>query len=136
MQKVVNLVSVLLSREAPVSSSVICSVARGAIPANERSLLLENCGHIDLNIDWSHQVLYQFETIGRKLSCKMTTIAKIPIGPALLNETKFDFQRKIKKCKRGLKYWKISSLTLTKHLCHTSGPEAALMQRKDPLTFC
>ena len=30
------------------------------------------------------------------MSCKMVTNAKIPIAPTLLNETKFDFQRKIK----------------------------------------
>ena len=34
-----------------------------------------------------------------------------------------------------MKYRKISSLTLAKNLCHTSAPENALMQRKDPLTF-
>ena len=30
------------------------------------------------------------------MSCRMATTAKIPIAPVLLNETKFDFQRKIK----------------------------------------
>ena len=45
------------------------------------------------------------------------------------------FKEKSKKCKRGMKYRKISSLTLTKHLCHTSAPETALKQRKDPLMF-
>ena len=34
-----------------------------------------------------------------------------------------------------MKYRKISSLTLIKHLCHTSVTETAPMQRKDPLTF-
>ena len=96
MQKVVYLVSALRLKGAPVSSSVICSVARGVILANERSLLLENGGHVDLNIDWSRQVLYRFDSIGRKMSYRMATIAKIPIAPSLLNETKFDFQRKIK----------------------------------------
>ena len=45
MQKVVDLVSTLRS------PSVICYVVRGVILANDRSLLLENGGHIDLNID-------------------------------------------------------------------------------------
>ena len=58
-----------------------------------RLLLLENGGHINLNIDWSRQVLYRFDTIGRKMSCRMATTAKIPIAPALLNDTKFDSQR-------------------------------------------
>ena len=97
MQKVVHLVSALRLRGATVSSSVICSVARGLILANDRSLLLENCGHIDLNIDWSRQVLYRFDPIGRKMSCRMATTAKIPIAPALLNETNSTFKEKSKK---------------------------------------
>ena len=96
IQKVVDLISALRLKGAPVSSSVICSVARGAILVNDRSLLLGNGGRINLNIDWSRQVLYQFDTIRRKMSCRMVTSAKIPIATALLNETKFDFQRKIK----------------------------------------
>ena len=93
MQNVVELVSALRVKGAPVSSSLICSVAKGVIVANDRSLLLENGGHIDLNIDWSRQVLYRLDTIGRKMSCRMATTAKIPIAPALLNDTKFDSQR-------------------------------------------
>ena len=53
IQKVVNLFSASRLKGAPVSPSVICSVARGVILANDRSLLLENGEHIDLNIDWS-----------------------------------------------------------------------------------
>ena len=48
-----------------------------------RLLLLENGGHINLNIDWSRQVLYRFDTIGRKMSCRMATNTKIPIANAL-----------------------------------------------------
>ena len=41
-------------------------------------------------------MLYRFDIIGRKMSCRMAATAKIPIALALLNEFKFDFQRKIK----------------------------------------
>ena len=41
-------------------------------------------------------MLYQFDTNGRKMSSRMATTAKMSIAPAFLNETKFDFQRKIK----------------------------------------
>ena len=54
MQKVVDLVSALCLRGAPILSPV----ASGTIPAKDRLLLLKNGGHIDLNIDWSRQVLY------------------------------------------------------------------------------
>ena len=49
MQKVVDLVSALRLKGSPVSSSVICSVASGVNLANDRSLLLENGGHVNLN---------------------------------------------------------------------------------------
>ena len=96
MKKVIETDANLWLRGAPVSSAVIRTVARGANIANDRSLLLENGGYIDLSTDWSRQVLYCFQTLGRKMTSRMATTAKIPIAPALLNETKLDFQRKIK----------------------------------------
>ena len=96
MKKVIETVTNLRLRRVPASAAVICSVARGVIIANDRSLLLENGGYIDLSTDWSRQVLYRFEKLGRKMISRMATTAKIPIAPALLSETKLDFQRKIK----------------------------------------
>ena len=96
MKKVIETVTNLRLRRVPASAAVICSVARGVIIANDRSLLLENGGYIDLSTDWSLQVLYRFEKLGRKITSRMATTAKIPIAPALLSETKLDFQRKIK----------------------------------------
>ena len=96
MKKVIDTVANLRLRGAPVSSAVIRAVARGVIIANDRSLLLENGGYIDLSTDWSRQVLYRFETLGQKMTSRTATTAKISIASALLNETKLDFQRKIK----------------------------------------
>ena len=96
MKKVIETVTNLRLRGAPVSAAVIRAVARGVIIANDRSLLLENGGYIDLSTDWSLQVLYRFEKLGRKITSRMATTAKIPIAPALHNETKLDFQRKVK----------------------------------------
>ena len=53
------------------------------ILAKDRSLQLENGGHINLNIDWLRQVLYRFDTIVRKISCRMVTATKILIANAL-----------------------------------------------------
>ena len=102
MQRLVDLVSASRLKGVPVSSSVIWSAARGVILADDRSVLLEIGGQINLNIDWSRQVLYRFDTIGRKMSCRMATTAKIPIAPAFFNENKFDFQRKIKEMQTWL----------------------------------
>ena len=94
MKKVIETVTNLRLRGAPVSAAVIRAVAKDFIIANDRSLLLENGGYIDLSMDWSHQILYRFENLGRKMTSCMATTAKIPIAPALINETKLDFQRK------------------------------------------
>ena len=65
----------------------------------------------------------------------MVTTAKIPIAPALLNEIKFDFQRKIKK----IQSWHEIPEALIINFDQTPLPyicsRNALMQRKDPLTF-
>ena len=108
MKKVTETVANLRHSGAPVSAAVFCAVSRGVIIANDRSLLLENGGYIDLSTDWSRQVLYRFEKLGRKITSRIATTAKIPIASALLSETKLDFQREIKDCKLGAKSQKIS----------------------------
>ena len=47
----------------------------------------------------TRQVLYCFENLGLKMTSHVTTIAKIPVAPALLNETMLHFQRKIEEFK-------------------------------------
>lgn len=114
-----------------MSAAVICAVPRGVIILNDRSLLFENGGYIDLSTDWSRQVLYRFEKLGRKKTGRMATNKKIAIAPTLLIETKLRFQHKIK----GLQAWHkvpediIFSLHQTplpyvcmgKRTCHTEG---------------
>ena len=51
MKYVIENVTNLLLRRVPVSAAVICAVARGFIIANDKSLLLENDGYIDLSTD-------------------------------------------------------------------------------------
>jgi len=113
MKKVIETVASLRLKGAPVSAAVIRAVARGVIMANDRSLLLENGGYIDLSTDWSRQVLYRFEKLGQKMTSRMATTAKIPIAPALLNETKLDFQRKIKE----LQAWHEIDQTPLPYIC-------------------
>ena len=84
---------------APVSSSVVNAVARGIVMANDRSLLLENGGHISLSDDWSRKILYRMEQDGKKMVRRMATTAKIPVAPGLLSEVKLDYQRKFKQLK-------------------------------------
>ena len=96
MKKTIETVSALRLRGAPVSASVINAVAKGIVLANDRSLLCENGGYISLNADWARQILYRMDVIGRKMSRRMATTARIPVAPGILKETKLDFQRRIK----------------------------------------
>ena len=66
MDKTISMVKCLLLKGALVSSSVITAVARGIILANDRSLLAENGGTIQLNHDWARQILYRMDTGGEK----------------------------------------------------------------------
>ena len=93
MNKVIETVTNLRLMGAPMSAAVIRAVARGVTIESDRLLLLENSGYIDPSTDWKRQVLYRF---GRKKTSRVATTAKIAIAPALLSETKLDFQRKIK----------------------------------------
>ena len=108
VKKVIETVTNLQLRGAPVSAAVIRAVARGVIIANDRPLLLENGGYIDLSTDLSRQVLYRFENIGRKMTNLMATTTKLPIAPALLSKTKLYFQRKTRNCKLGTKFQNFS----------------------------
>ena len=95
LMKKTNTISALRLRGAPVPSSVINAVAKGIVQAKIRALLVENGGHLSLSNDLARKVLYRMDTLGRKMTRRIATTARIPVAPALLAETKLDFQRKI-----------------------------------------
>ena len=94
-KKTIDSISALRLRGAPVTSSVINNVAKGIVQANDRTLLVENGGHLSLLNDWTRKVLYRMDTLGRKMTRCIATTTRIPVAPALLAETKLDFQCKI-----------------------------------------
>ena len=96
MKKTIDTITALRLKGAPVTSSVINAVAKGIVQANDRSLLVENGGHLTLSNDWARKVLYRMDILGRKMTRRIATTARIPVAPALIAETKFDFQRKIR----------------------------------------
>ena len=95
-KKTIDINSALTLRGAPVTSSVINAVPKGIVQANDRTLLVENGGHLSLWNYWTRKVLYRMDTLGRKMTRRIATTARIPEAPALLAETKLDFQRKIR----------------------------------------
>ena len=84
-------------------------------------------------------MVYRFDTIGSKMPCRMTTATKIPIANAFPSHCNtrptLTFNEILRKCKHDMKYQKISSITLTKQICHTSAPGTVVMQRNDHLIF-
>ena len=95
MKKTIDTVSALRLRGTPVTSSVTNVVPKGIVQANDRTLLVENGGHLSLSNDWARKVLYRMDTLGRKMTRRIATTTRIPVAPALLAETKLDFQCKI-----------------------------------------
>ena len=101
MKKTIDTISALRLRRAPVTSSVINAVAKGIVQANDRTLLVKNGGHLSLLNDWARKVLYRMDTLGRKMTRRIATTARIPVAPVFLAETKLDFHRN---CKTGTAY--------------------------------
>ena len=77
-QKTMEMVVCLRFKGAPVNSSVINAVAKGIVMANDRSLLVENRGHINLNNDWARKILYKMDREGRTMVRRMGTTARFP----------------------------------------------------------
>ena len=94
MKKTIDTVSALRLRGTPVTSSVTNVVPKGIVQANDRTLLVENGGHLSLSNDWARKVLY-------RMTRRIATTTRIPVAPALLAETKLDFQLEI----RQLQSW-------------------------------
>ena len=95
-KKTIDTITVLRLRGAPVTSSVINAVAKGIVQANDKTLLVKNGGHLSLLNDWARKVLYRMDTLGRKMTRRIATTARVPVALALLAETKLDFQRRIR----------------------------------------
>ena len=90
------MVEALRLKGAPVTASVINSIAKGVVIANDRSILIEHGGYLSFNSDWGKNVLYRMEKEGKKMTRRCATTSKIPVAPGIINEVKLNFQRKIK----------------------------------------
>ena len=96
MKKTITLVEALRLKGAPVTASVINSIAKGVVIANYRSILIEYGGYLSLNSDWGKTVLYRMEKEGKKMTRRCATTSKLPVAPGIISEVKLDFQCKIK----------------------------------------
>ena len=96
MKKSIDIIKALRLKAAPVSYSVMAAVARGVVISHDRSLLVENGGHLKFSDNWAKQILYKVMKDGKKMVVRMGNTASMPVDPAILSEVKLDFQRKIK----------------------------------------
>ena len=64
--------------------------------AHDRTILVENGGHLKFSNDWARRILYQITKDEEKMVSRMASTASMPVDPAILFETKLDFQQKIK----------------------------------------
>ena len=97
MDKTIEIIKALRLKAAPVSYSIIAAVAKGVVIAHDRNMLAENGGHLMFSDDWARKILYKIAKSGKKMVSRMATTASLPVDPAVLSETKLDFQRKIKR---------------------------------------
>ena len=57
MKKSLDIIKALRLKAAPVSYSVMAAVARGVVISHDRSLLVENGGHLEFSVNWAKQIL-------------------------------------------------------------------------------
>ena len=97
MKKTIETVQCLrMWKGAPISSSIINAIVKGIVIANDRMLLVENGGHLSSSDSWARNIHNEMVRNSKKMKRRMAaTTCKIPVAPALLEEEKFTFQRKI-----------------------------------------
>ena len=95
--KVNAMINNMRSVGSVVSYDITISIARGIICANDRTLLKENGGVIDLTTTWAHSTTTWAHSIHIRLGFtrrKFTTF-KQPVSPALLKEVGFSYYLQI-----------------------------------------
>ena len=94
LKKTIDTITTLRLRSAPVIFSKINAVAKEIVQVNDKTLLVENGGHLSSLNDFVGKVLYPMDTLGRKMTRCIATTARSPVAPELLAETKHNFQCK------------------------------------------
>ena len=90
-EKVVNMIQSMRAARCVVNYNIAISIAKGIVSANDRLLLKENGGNLELNYTWCQLIFRRLGYTKRK-----ATTAKQPISPGILREIGFTFHRAIK----------------------------------------
>ena len=95
MKKAIQTIKALRLKGAPISYNIINAIAKGIVVANDRTMLVENGGHLQFTDNWARNVLNEVQRSEKKMVKRMATTSKIPVAPGLLKEEQLTFQRKI-----------------------------------------
>ena len=71
MKKSIDIIKALPLKATPVSYSVMAAVARGVVISHDRSLLVEDGGHLKFSDNWAKQILYKVMKNGKKMVDRM-----------------------------------------------------------------
>ena len=88
--KVIAMIKSMREAATGVTYDMTISIARGIVCANDRTLLKDNGGNIDLSISWAQSIHKRLGFTRRK-----HTTCKQPVSPGLLKEIGFTFYRAI-----------------------------------------
>ena len=83
-----------------VSYDNTISIAKCLILANDRTLLKENGGNIDLTTSWAHSIRQ-----GLGFVCRKFTTCKQPLSPGFLKEVGFSFITKLMKLSLSITFF-------------------------------
>ena len=79
----ISVIKTLRLKGDPVSDAVMAAVAKGVVISHDRSLLVENGGHLKFSNDWARQILYKVMRDEKKMTSRVGTIASLPVVPAI-----------------------------------------------------
>ena len=91
MKITIETVQSLRLKGVSISPSIINASAKGILNANDRTLLVENGGHLSFSDSLTRNICNEMERNGKKMKRRMATTRKIPVAPALLEEEKSRF---------------------------------------------
>lgn len=90
-EKVLEMIKNMRKSGCAVNYNIAIAIGKGIVLANDRSLLKENGGQINLDFSWCQSI---FRRIG--FTKRRATTAKQPVSPGFLKEMGFSFHRSIK----------------------------------------
>ena len=111
--KVLQMIKNMRPAGCVVNYSIVIAIGKGIALANDRTLLKENGGNLNIDFSWCQSI---FQRIG--FTKRRATTATQPVSPDFLKEMGFSFHRAIKEVVDAYEIPDDQVITSTNHLCH------------------